>query len=439
MAEPLKKLHLGAFIFSGQLSQIWRHPTIGQAHESLDVDYFIKYAQLAEAAKFDTLFLADGASFPRGPLAKHYWSVSTFEPVTLFSAIAARTERIGLVYTASVSDNEPTHVARQLASLDHISRGRAGWNVVTTPGPGSRNLGVPAEEVTSSEAKYNRARKFLDAVKTLWDSFEDDALVRDKDSGVYTDLEKVHAPDIDDGLYRIDQPLRVERPVQGYPAIAQAGASPEGIEFGGSSADLIYAASYSIEDGQRTFRALKDAARAAGRNPDHLVILTGVAVIWGETQEEAEQRLHEVTSLWPIEVAVQNLSIDFGDADIDSPFPDAYGHGFSQGRAAAIASFARANNLTIRQTAERCSISLGHRPLVGTTQSIADDFQAWLEQEATDGFAVIQPRLIDGLKDFTEHIVPELRRRGLFREEYEAKTLRGNLGVPRPENRYVLK
>ena len=432
-----KKLRLAAFIYSGQQTQIWRHPKYGRPHDSLDISYFISYAQLAESAKFDTLFLADGASFPAGPLAKHHWSVSAFEPVTLFSAIAARTEHIGLVYTASVSDNEPTHVARQLASLDHISHGRAGWNVVTTLGPGSRNLGVPLEETQDSNKKYGRAKKFLEAVKTLWDSFEDDALVREKEGGIYVDLEKVHWPKIDDGLYKIDQPLKVERPIQGYPVIAQAGTSPEGIEFGGSTADLIYCANYSIPDGQKTFRALKGAAIAAGRNPDHLVILTGVAVIWGETQEEAERKLHEATSLWPIEVAVSNLHIGFGDADLDSPFPETYDPKFSQGRAAAIASYARTNGLTIRQTAERCSIGLGHRPLVGTTQSIADDLQSWLEAEATDGFAVIQPLLIDGLKDFTTHIVPELQRRGIFRDEYEGKTLRENLGSPRPVNQYV--
>ncbi|KAF4120789.1 monooxygenase [Geosmithia morbida] len=440
-----KRLHLAAFIYSGQVSQIWRHPEI-HAHESLDVDYYIEYAQVAEKAKFDTLFLADGASFPNGPLAKHYWSVSGFEPATLFSAIAARTERIGLVYTASVSDNEPTHVARQLASLDHISHGRAGWNVVTTLGPGSKNLGVPLEESYDSVAKYGRARSFLHAVETLWDSFEDDALIRDKKSGIFVDLDKVHAPDIDDGLYRVDQPLRVERPVQGYPVIAQAGTSPEGIAFGGSSADLIYCANYSIQDGQETLRALKSAAVEAGRNPDHLIILTGVAVVWGETEEEAERKLREVSSLWPIEVAVQNLGINFGDADLDSPFPDEYSVGSkskpglgSTGRAAAIASFARSNSLTIRQTAERCSIGLGHRPLIGTTQSIADDLQAWLEAGATDGFAVIQPLLIDGLRDFSTHVIPELVRRGLFRSEYEGTSLRENLGIPRPVNRYLAK
>ncbi|CAI6089483.1 unnamed protein product [Clonostachys chloroleuca] len=434
--QEKKKLRLGAFIYSGQQTQIWRHPN-QHAHESLDVDYYIEYAQLAESAKFETLFLADGASFPTGPLAKHFWSVSGFEPATLFSAVAARTKNIGLVYTASVSDNEPTHVARQLASLDHISHGRAGWNVVTTPGPGSGNLGVPPEETKSSPAKYARAKAFLSAVKSLWDSFEDDALLRDKESGVYVDLSKVHWPSIDDGFYKITQPLRIERPIQGHPVIAQAGTSPEGIEFGGSTADLIYCANYSIPDGQKTYRALKDAAIKAGRNLDHLVILTGVAVIWGETQEEAERKLKEVTSLWPIEVAVQNLHIGFGDADIDSPFPDEYDPGFSSGRAAAIASFARSNKLTIRQTAERCSIGLGHRPLIGTTQSIADDLQAWLEAGATDGFAVIQPLLLDGLRDFTTHIVPELVRRGLFRSEYEGQTLRENLGSPRPANSYV--
>ncbi|OAL45748.1 xenobiotic compound monooxygenase A subunit [Pyrenochaeta sp. DS3sAY3a] len=432
-----KKLRLAAFIYSGQQTQIWRHPKYGNPHESLDVSYFISYAQLAESAKFDTLFLADGAGFSSDPLAKHHWSVSAFEPVTLFSAIASRTEHIGLVYTASVSDNEPTHVARQLASLDHISNGRAGWNVVTTLGPGSRNLGVPLEEARDSKKKYERAREFLDATKALWDSFEDDALVRDKQSGIYVDLEKVHWPKID-GLYHIDQPLRVERPIQGHPVIAQAGTSAEGIAFGGSTADLIYCANYSIPDGQKTFRALKDAAIAAGRNPDHLVILTGVAVIWGETQQEAEQKLHEAASLWPIEVAASNLGIGFGDADLDSPFPKTYDPKFSQGRSAAIASYAYANNLTIRQTAERCSIGLGHRPLVGTTQSIADDLQSWLEAEATDGFAVIQPLLIDGLRDFTTHIIPELQRRGIFREQYEGKTLRENIGSPRPKNRYIV-
>jgi FMN-dependent oxidoreductase (nitrilotriacetate monooxygenase family) len=435
MAEK-KQLHLAGFIYSGQASQAWRHPEIN-GHQSLDIDYYIEYAQLAEAHKFDTLFLADSAGFPvKGdPLAKHYWSVSTFEPVTLFSAIAARTERIGLIYTASVSDNEPNNLARQLASLDHISHGRAGWNVVTTQGPAARNLNVPKDEAGSE--KYRRARAFYDVTTALWDSFEDDALLRDKQSGVYVDFDKLHPPQIDNGYYTADQALRVERPIQGYPVIAQAGTSAEGMAFGGSTADLIYCANYSIEDGQKTYQTIKAHTVAAGRRPEDIVVMTGVAVIWGETQEDAERKLREVSTLWPIEVAIQNLGIDFEGADIDAPFPDNYRSTHSSGRAAAIASFARANKLTIRQTAERASVGLGHRPLVGTTQSIADDLQAWLEASATDGFAVIQPWLLNGLKDFTTHIVPELVRRGLFRSEYSGTTLRDHLGLRRPENQHL--
>lgn len=434
-AHNKKKLRLAAFIFSGQHTQIWRHKD-QHAHDSLDVDYYIQYAQLAESAKFDTLFLADGAGFPTGASVNQLWSVSTFEPATLFSAIAARTNHIGLIYTASVSDNEPTHLARQLASLDHISHGRAGWNVVTTMGPGSANLQIPTEEAKDSAKKYIRAKSFLQATQALWDSFEDDALLRNKETGIYVNLDKIHPPSIDNGLYKINSPLKIERPIQGYPVIAQAGTSPEGIAFGGSTADVIYCANYSIEDGQKTYRALKSAAVAAGRNPDHLVVLTGAAVIWGETQEEAEAKLAEATALWPIEIAFNNLGIDVGDADIDAPFPQVWVSKFSQGRSAAIASFALKNKLTIRQTAERCSVGLGHRPLVGTTKSIADDLQAWVEAEATDGFAVIQPLLLRGLQDFSTHIVPELVRRGLFRSEYEGATLRENLGSPRPRNQY---
>ncbi|KAL2418246.1 N-acetyl-S-(2-succino)cysteine monooxygenase [Exophiala dermatitidis] len=435
-----KQIHFAAFIFSGTATQAWRHPDF-HAHDSLDVSYWIEYAQLAEKAKFDTLFLADFAAFKAMELEKHFCSVSVFEPVTLMSALAVHTKHVGLLYTASVNDNEPTKVARQLASLDHTSKGRAGWNVVTTPGPGLANLGIPKEDATDSARKYKRARAFLEATQTLWDSFEDGAVVRDKKSGIFVDLKKVHLPKIDNEYFKINEALRIERPVQGYPVIAQAGTSPDGMAFGGAISDIIYAAAYSIKDGQETYRKLKTHATAAGRRPEDLVILMGVAPVWGETMEEAERKLREVSDLWPIEVAVENLSIDFGDAKLDDPFPETYkiGTGLgSSGRAAAIASFARSNNLTIRQTAERCSISLGHRPLVGTTQSICDDLQAWIEAEACDGFAVIQPRLIDGLRDFAEHIVPELQRRGVYHTEYEGTTLREHLGLRRPENRYTL-
>lgn len=431
-----KQLKLAGFLYSGANSQSWRIPEF-TAHDSLDIEYFIEYAQLAESAGIETLFLADGASFPQGPreVTETLWSVSSFEPVSLMAAIAARTKSIGLIYTASVADNEPTHLARQLVSLDHVSHGRIGWNVVTTPGPGSWNLGIRTPD--GADTKYKRARAFLDTVNTLADSFEDDALVRDKGRGVYVDLDKVHAPDIDNGYYRATQPLKVERSPQGRPVIAQAGTSPDGIAFGAETADVIYCANYSIEAGKRTFNAIKDHARSVGRRPEDIVILTGAAVVWGETQEEAEAKLDQIASLWPIEVAMANMGIDFPGHDLDDPFPEDYVPRFSRGRSEAIAHHALSNGLTIRQAAHRVSVGLGHRPVVGTTKSIADDFEAWLDAEATDGFALIQPRLIHGLRDVVEHVIPELKRRGIFRGEYVGPTLRENLGVRRPENIHV--
>lgn len=210
------------------------------------------------------------------------------------------------------------------------------------------------------------------------------------------------------------------------------------MRFGAEISDVIYCANYSIEAGQRTYRSIKDHAVSVGRRPEDIVILTGAAVVWGETQDEAERKLAEVASLWPIEVAMQNMAIDFPGHDLDDLFPENYVPRFSKGRSAAIADFALKNGLTIRQTAHRVSVGLGHRPVVGTTQSIADDFQAWLEAGATDGFALIQPRLIHGLRDVVDHVIPELKRRGIFRGHYPENTLRGNLGLSRPENIHTL-
>lgn len=431
-----KQLKLAGFLYSGANSQSWRIPEF-TAHDSLDIEYFIDYAKLAESGGIETLFLADGAGFPSGAreVTQTLWSVSSFEPVSLMAAIAARTEHIGLIYTASVSDNEPTHLARQLVSLDHISHGRIGWNVVTTPGPGSWNLGIQTPD--DGEAKYQRARAFLDTVNTLADSFEDDALVRDKQAGIYADLDKVHSPAIDNGFYRATQPLKVERSPQGRPVIAQAGTSSEGLAFGAETADVIYCANYSIEAGKRTWSAIKSHAVSVGRRPEDVVILTGAAVVWGETQAEAEAKLDQVASLWPIEVAMANMAIDFPGYALDDLFPEDYVPRMSKGRSDAIAHDAISNGLTIRQAAHRVSVGLGHRPLVGTTKSIADDFEAWLDAEATDGFALIQPRLIHGLRDVVDHVIPELKRRGIFRGEYAEKTLRGNLGLRRPDNIHV--
>lgn len=268
----------------------------------------------------------------------------------------------------------------------------------------------------------------METTTALVDSFEDDALPRDKETGVYVDLKKVHKPNIDNGFYRATQPLRVERSPQGRPVIAQAGTSPEGLAFGAETADVIYCANYSIEAGQRTWQRIKSHAASVGREPEDIVILTGAAVVWGEKQDEAQRKLDQVASLWPIEVALQNMAIDFPGYDLDDPFPEDYVPRFSKGRSEAIAHYALKNGLTIRQTAHHVSVGLGHRPVVGTTKSIADDFEGWLDARATDGFALIQPRLIHGLRDVVDHVIPELKRAAFSGAITRKRRCAGTLG-----------
>ncbi|MET3927879.1 LLM class flavin-dependent oxidoreductase [Devosia sp. 2618] len=431
-----KQLKLVTFPLTGSASQAWRHPEV-TAHDGLDINYYIEFAQLAERGRLDALFLYDGAGLriDNPEITQRVWSVSAFEPVTLLSAIATHTQHIGLIYTASVSDNEPSVLARQSASLDHVSKGRAGWNIVTTPGPGATNFGIPADE--DHDERYVRAREFYDVVSGLWDSFEDDALVRDKESGIFTDLSKVHKLNHHGKYYTSKGPLRVERPPQGHPVIAQAGSSGVGLDFGTAVADALFSVNLSIQAGRSYFKDVKARAVAHGRNPEDVKIISGVGIVWGETQEDAERRFDEITALWPLEVALGNLGMKLDKYDLDGPFPDAPEVGFSQGKSQAIINYAQEQGWTVRQTAYRLAASLGHRILVGTTQSIADDFETWLNTDATDGFVLIFPHAKKGLEQFVDNVVPELQRRGLFRTEYEGKTLRENLGLPRPQNRHV--
>ncbi|ODT66039.1 MAG: hypothetical protein ABS75_29100 [Pelagibacterium sp. SCN 63-23] len=432
-----KQLRLITFPLTGAASQSWRHPDVTAHNGPLDIDYYIEFATTAERGLFDALFLYDGAGVRldfKG-VAERIWSVSAFEPVTLLSAIATQTEHIGLIYTASIADNEPSVLARQSASLDHISHGRAGWNIVTTPGPGATNLGIPADE--DHDERYVRAREFYDVVSGLWDSFEDDALVRDKQSGIFTDLSKLHRLNHKGKYYTSAGPLRVERPVQGHPVIAQAGSSGAGLDFGTAVSDTLFSVNLSIEAGQAYFKDVKARALAHGRQPDDVKIISGVGIVWGETQEEAESSFDEITALWPLDVALGNLGMNLDGYDLDGPFPENPEVRFSQGKSRAIINYAHSNGWTIRQTAYRLAASLGHRILVGTTQSIADDFEAWFKGEATDGFVTIFPHALKGLNQFVDNVVPELQRRGLFRTAYEGSTLRENLGLPRPANRHV--
>lgn len=438
MTNPAKKqLHIAAFIMSGMTSQSWRHESI-KSDAGFDIDFYLEYGRIAEEGLIDALFLADGATFPNLPdaVVQRLSSVTLFEPATLMTAIAARTTHVGVIYTASTSDNEPNALARQVASLDHISRGRAGWNLVTSYGPGSALLGLPADG--EREKRYERAAEFHQVVTGLWDSFEDDAFVLDKAAGRYVDPGKIHRLNHKGQYYTVPGPLKMARPVQGHPVIAQAGASEAGRELGARTADVIFCTNLSLDDGKAFYADMKARAVRHGRHPDDIKILTGCGVVWGETDAEANEKLDEISSLFPVEVAVENLSLGLADYDPDLPFPrDLPVSKFSVGHQRAITSFAIANNLTIRQTAQRLAVANKHRTIAGTAKTIADNFEEWIENDACDGIVLMSPYLLAGFTDFVRHVVPELQRRGLYRTAYEGKTLRENLGLRRPANRHV--
>ena len=367
-------------------------------------------------------------------------TATSFEPMTLLPALAAVTERLGLIATGSTTYEEPFHVARRFASLDHISGGRAAWNVVTTSNPNaSLNFGI--DEQMEHDERYSRAREFYDVVTGLWDSWADDAFIRDVESGVYFDPEKMRTLDHKGKYFSVRGPLNIGRPVQGWPVIVQAGASEAGRQLAAETAEAIFASARTLADGQAFYADVKGRMEKLGRDPDHLKVLPGCLVVVGDTTEEAKEKRAVLDSGVHYESSVAALSIALGtDASIfdpDGSLPDVPETNTSQsGRERAI-KLAREENLTVRQLAQR----LGGYPglaMVGTPQTIADQMEEWLMERGCDGFNIMFPYLPEGLDDFVDRVVPVLQKRGLFRTEYEGVTLRENLGLPRPENCYFM-
>ena len=367
-------------------------------------------------------------------------TATSFEPMTLLPALAAVTERLGLIATGSTTYEEPFHVARRFASLDHISGGRAAWNVVTTSNPNaSLNFGI--DEQMEHDERYSRAREFYDVVTGLWDSWADDAFIRDVESGVYFDPEKMRTLDHKGKYFSVRGPLNIGRPVQGWPVIVQAGASEAGRQLAAETAEAIFASARTLADGQAFYADVKGRMEKLGRDPDHLKVLPGCLVVVGDTTEEAKEKRAVLDSGVHYESSVAALSVALGtDASIfdpDGSLPDVPETNTSQsGRERAI-KLAREENLTVRQLAQR----LGGYPglaMVGTPQTIADQMEEWLMERGCDGFNIMFPYLPEGLDDFVDRVVPVLQKRGLFRTEYEGVTLRENLGLPRPENCYFM-
>lgn len=428
-------VHLNLFIrAAGFHSGAWRLPGSRPA-EAVDAQWVIDLAKQAEKGLFDSVFLADGPVISSNPWL---YTAVPFEPLTLLSAVAMATSNIGLIATASTTYSEPYNIARQFAALDHISHGRAGWNIVTTQSlVASQNFGGLQ---LSHADRYERAAEYLAVVRKLWDSWEDDALVGDKESGLNVDPAKVHEINHVGKYFRIRGPLNIPRPPQGHPVLVQAGSSPQGMEFGAGIADAIFTAQHTLEGGQAFYRAVKDLGGRHGRCPDEIKVFPGLAPLLGSTEAEAQELAAELEALALPEHSLARLSavleVDLSQYPYDGPVPVADMPPADQlqgakSRAALIADMCVNKNMTIRDLVRWHISGDMHRTFVGTPEQLADDIETWVRAGAADGFNLMPSVNESGLALFVEHVLPELQRRGLYRREYESATLRGNLGLPR--------
>jgi alkanesulfonate monooxygenase len=419
----------------------WRHPR-AQVDASTNIKHYVEIAQTAERAKFDLMFLADGNATREADmeaLCRSVQFIAHFEPMTLLSALAMVTERIGLVATVSTSWNEPYHIARKFASLDHISGGRAGWNIVTS--------GQDAEARNFNHAKaydhadrYDRAREVVEIVLGLWDSWDDDAFVHDKDTGLFFDPAKLHVLNHKSDRYQVRGPLNVPRPPQGYPLLVQAGSSNDGRETAAQFAEAIFSPHLTIAAAKEYYDDVKGRMAKYGRDPEYLKILPGLSVIVWPTEEEANADYEYLQSLIHPVVAREILSTMIGEIDLsgyslDEQLPDLPDN--DSGHYVSILAMARQENLTIRELGMRVAGARGKNVIKGTPTQIADYMEEWFVKGACDGFTIMPPYIPGALDGFCDLVVPELQRRGLFRTDYEGRTLREHLGIPRPESQYA--
>jgi|UniRef100_A0AAU3HWA2 FMN-dependent oxidoreductase (nitrilotriacetate monooxygenase family) len=417
---------------------LWKDPRVAK-NASIDIDYYIRLAKAAEHALFDALFIVD-SQFINATYPAHY--LNRLEPLTLLSAVATHTRHIGLVGTASSTYNSPFNLARRFASLDHISGGRAGWNVVTSFDTGtSRNFGL--DEHLDYTTRYGRALEFVRVARGLWDSYEDDAFPADVDRGVFLDPAKLHALDHEGEHFKVAGPLNLSRSPQGQPVIFQAGVSEEGRDLAAQVAEGIYAPGGSLQQAQEYYADIKKRTASYGRNPDHIKIFIHGSPVVAATDEAARRREREIfeeDNDFDRNLALLGRSFgayDFSAHDLDAPFPDVAHLAEKGGRtgASALIERARTEGLTLRQVAESVNQFRGS-PFVGAPETVADTVEKWFDAGTFDGINLAF-RTEDELNLFVDGVVPILQKRGLFRTEYAADTLRGNLGLPVPANRHT--
>lgn len=437
-----RKIRLGAFLpGGGQHVAAWRHPD-SPADGATSFEFHLKLAQEAERGLFDAYFLADGLAIAfGGGIEGGNAKVAGFEPVTLFAALAPLTKNLGFIATASTTYEEPYNTARKFASLDLISDGRAGWNVVTTATESAaQNFNLDRQHPHAF--RYARAAEHVDVVRKLWDSFEDDAFIRDKDSGRFFDPDRVHPADHRGEHFTVQGPLNVSRSAQGHPVIVQAGQSEDGRRLAAATAEVIFTAHQRLDTAQEFYRDIKARARGLGRNPDHVLVMPGVSPFVGRTETEARAKYDRLTSLILPEDGIALLNgltggtLDLSGYDLDGPLPPAPPTEGMKSRQALIRQIADENDFTIRQLYQWVASARGHFTVIGTPRQIADTLEEWFTNEGADGFNILPPWLPTGLSDFVDLVIPELQRRGLFRTAYEGRTLRENLGLPFPENRW---
>ncbi|MEM9358360.1 MAG: LLM class flavin-dependent oxidoreductase [Pseudomonadota bacterium] len=438
MSEPSRQIHLNLFLYAhGHHEAAWRHP-LAPKGSVLDIEHTIDCARKAEAAKFDSIFLADVLHIPEDiATSARLW----LEPLVTLSAVAVATTRIGLIGTASTSYTEPYNLARQFASLDHLSKGRAAWNIVTSysisAGP---NFGE-GERVTHHD-RYERGEEFVQAVKALWDSWSDDAVLDDRSGGRYADMSKIRTIDYSGQHYNVRGPLNVPRSPQGWPVLVQAGSSESGRDFAARHGEAVFTAHLDKSNAQEFYADLKSRVDLKGRDPNGVLILPGISPMIAATEDEAKQKQQELNELNSIETGLARLSIrfdgyDFSNIKLDqvlSPddFPDPENNEGSRSRTQLIIDAVKRERPTMRQLLATLAGARGHNVIAGAPEQIADIIIEWVDSGAADGFNVMPPLLPNMLDAFAEEVVPLLQKRGRFRTEYEGPTLRDHFGLGRP-------
>ena len=440
-ARPRREgqLHLNAFLMStGHHEASWRLPESDRSHQSTNIAYLQRLAQTAERGHLDSIFFADGPALFRDVGRR---PSGTLEPTVVLAAIAAVTSRIGLIATASTTYNDPYNLARRFASVDHVSGGRAGWNIVTTAHlEAARNFG--RDELPSHRARYERAAEFIDVALKLWDSWEDDVEVGDKESGVWGDSERIHPPEHVGEHFRVAGALTTPRSPQAYPLLVQAGSSDDGKDLAARYAEAVFTAQQTLDDALAFAFDLKRRAVEWGRDPAGLLVLPGIVPVIGATEAEARAKEDELDRLIRPEFArvqlAKTLRVDPEDLPLDRELPaDLPSEDEIEGaksRYTLIVELARRERLTVRQLIGRLGGGRGHRTFSGTAEQVADAIQEWWDAGAADGFNIMPAVLPSGLEDFVDQVVPVLVDRGLFRSEYTGTTLRDHYGLARPEH-----